>query len=223
MTREEEVLKICREARKNRERADLIGVNLTGSDLRRADLRLADLTYANLARANLARADLRRADLRLADLTDANLTCADLRRADLRRADLNGANLDGVNFFNANLDGAKNIPSSVAVRLTICPEEGEFIGHKTAGGCYIKLRIPASAKRSNATTRKCRCSKAFVVEIINIETGRKVSEISSNYDENIIYKKGKYVLPDSFDENRWDECSNGIHFFMTREEAEAYT
>ena len=28
--------------------------------------------------------------------------------------------------------------------------------------------------------------------------------------------------PDSFDENWMDECSHGVHFFITRLEAEAY-
>ena len=169
-----------------------------------------------------ARVKGERANLTGADLRYANLRYANLRGANLTRANLNGANFECANFNNANLDGAKNIPSSVAVRLMVCPEVGRFIGHKKANGCYIKLRIPASAKRSNATTRKCRCSKAFVVEITNIKTGEEVSEIASDYDENIIYKKGKYVLPDYFDENRWDECGNGIHFFMTREEAIRY-
>jgi len=30
------------------------------------------------------------------------------------------------------------------------------------------------------------------------------------------------IWPDSFDENWQDECSNGIHFFINRLEAEDY-
>jgi hypothetical protein len=29
-------------------------------------------------------------------------------------------------------------------------------------------------------------------------------------------------VEDAFDENRWNECSHGIHFFITRKEAEDY-
>jgi len=37
-----------------------------------------------------------------------------------------------------------------------------------------------------------------------------------------VYEVGKLTIPDGFDENRWEECSHGIHFFITRSEAEAY-
>jgi hypothetical protein len=40
--------------------------------------------------------------------------------------------------------------------------------------------------------------------------------------ENTIYKTGCEVFPDSFDPDPRVECSHGIHFFITREEAEAY-
>lgn len=32
----------------------------------------------------------------------------------------------------------------------------------------------------------------------------------------------KLVFPDSFDENRWKECSHGIHFFIDKDEAINY-
>ena len=37
-----------------------------------------------------------------------------------------------------------------------------------------------------------------------------------------IYKVGCEVLPDKFDDNRWEECSNGIHFFINKQEAIDY-
>lgn len=37
-----------------------------------------------------------------------------------------------------------------------------------------------------------------------------------------MYEVGKTVSVDDFDENRWHECSTGIHFFITREEAVRY-
>ena len=36
------------------------------------------------------------------------------------------------------------------------------------------------------------------------------------------YRVGETVRPDKWDENRFNECSNGIHFFITRIEAENY-
>lgn len=37
------------------------------------------------------------------------------------------------------------------------------------------------------------------------------------------YTVGKIVRPDAFDPNPLVECSSGIHFFITKEEAEEYT
>ena len=80
----------------------------------------------------------------------------------------------------------------------------------------VKLLIPAEAKRSNATGRKCRAEFADVLEIIGGKKGK------SDKDNEFIYEVGKRMIPSGFDLNRWEECSTGIHFFITREEAEAY-
>ena len=104
-------------------------------------------------RANLDGADLSCADLDGADLRYANLSCADLSYANLRDADFSYANLR-----YANLSCAKNI---LYIPLE-CPSDGAFVGWKKVNNILIKLEIPADAKRSSATTKKCRCDKARV-------------------------------------------------------------
>ena len=135
--------------------ADLSGANLCDANLRGTDLRCADLRGADLRRANLYGAFLLNADLSGADFRSANLLNADLSGADLHNADLRGADL-----CDADLRSAKNVPYIPMV----CPEEGDFIGWKKAESnknkVIVKLHIPFDAKRSSATTRKCRCSKA---------------------------------------------------------------
>ena len=85
------------------------------------------------------------------------------------------------------------------------------------------LEICADAKRSSATSRKCRCSKAKVLAITNLDGSESgLSEIESDYDEDFIYCVGETVEVPDFDENRWNECTAGIHFFITREEAVKY-
>lgn len=162
-----------------------------------------------------------------ADLSGANLNGADLRQADLRRADLRQADLSGANLIEANLIGANLIEviynENTAFFALCCPEEGSFIGFKKAGGKIVKLQIPKSAKRSSATTRKCRCSKAKVLSITEIDgSDSGITEICSDRDETFIYKVGEEVSVSNFDENRWNECSTGIHFFITRDEAVRY-
>ena len=203
--------------------ADLKGAYLKGADLRSADLRSADLRSANLwdadlwdadlSGANLGCADLRDADLRDVNLRDVNLGCVDLSGADLKGADLSGANL-----WDADLSCVKNIFFPMA-----CPEKGSFIAFKKAGCYIIELFIPSNAKRCSATSRKCRCSKAKVISITTLSGDKtNITEVHSNYDPNFIYKLGEYVEVKNFDDNRWNECSTGIYFFITRQEAVNY-
>ena len=165
------------------------------------------------------RADLRGAYLREADLHGADLREADLRGADLREADLRGADLRG-----ADLRGAKNEIELVNKFFPICcPEYGAFIGFKKANGYIVKLQVPEDAKRSSAFGRKCRCSKALVLNIENTDgSGSGLSEIASGYDKDFIYRVGETVEVADFDEDRTHECAPGIHFFITRQEAVDY-
>ena len=170
-------------------------------------------------RADLRGADLRGANLYGADLRGANLRGADLRGADLRGADLRGADLRGANLYGADLRGA-DLDEKTDIRLCItCPDTGSFIAWKSAGGYIVKLEIPADAKRSSATSRKCRASKARVLEIQN-KDGSKADVTEVKSDRGGVYKVGEMVYPDEWDDNRWNECSHGIHFFVTRMEAE---
>lgn len=118
-----------------------------------------------------------------------------------------------------------------------CPEEGEFIGYKkvclnlvedkTAKLCagIVKLRIPADAKRSSAGGRKCRCSHAYVEGVYTLrgEALAGVVGISAyRASGQIVYEKGKMVYADKWDDDRWNTCSNGIHFFLNCTEAVRY-
>lgn len=137
-----------------------------------------------------------------------------------------------------------------AVYPLCCPEEGSFIGWKKALICnktndvrmplglyirmplglyipvIVKLLIPNTAKRSSGTGRKCRCSEAKVLDIQSVEFGSSVAgmvqEAFSRYDTDFKYKIGETVRVEDFDDNRWNECSTGIHFFITRKEAVDY-
>ena len=197
-------------------KADLSGANLTGADLSGADLSEANLSGANLLKANLLIANLSGADLVEANLLEANLSCADLSWADLSWADLLKANLLEANLWKANLLMAKNIPYIPIA----CPDAGAFVAWKKVNDYIVKLQIPEDAKRCSATTRKCRCDKAFVLAIENKDgtDSGKTMLINKTY-ATCVYTVGEMVYPDSWDDNRWNECSHGIHFFITRQEA----
>ena len=149
----------------------------------------------------------------------AYLGGAYLRGAYLGDADLSGAYLRGADLSGAYLRGAKNIPFIPFA----CPSDGAFVGWKKVKNCLVKLEIPEDARRYSATTNKCRCDKAKVLDIFHLERQESVDSVTNdNYNPSVIYKVGEMVYPDSFDEDRWNECSNGIHFFINKQEAIDY-
>ena len=206
--------------------ADLKLANLSRADLSGADLSRADLSEANLIGADLSGADLSGANLIGADLSGADLSGADLSGADLSRADLSEANLIGADLKRADLKGADLSEAHINWPIA-CPEKGSFIGFKKArteiSNYIVELEIQADSERCSATSRKCRCSKAKVISITNLDGSQAdIKEVVSSYDKTFKYKIGKIVEVANFDPNRWNECSTGIHFFITRQEAVDY-
>jgi Family of unknown function (DUF5758)/Pentapeptide repeats (8 copies) len=193
--------------------------------LSRADLFGADLYGANLFGANLYGASLYGANLSGANLSEANLSGANLYGANLSGASLYGANLSGAVLFGANLFGASlfgaNLSEVHGLAFQI-PQEGELIVYKKLVNSDIaKLRIPPDAKRTATPVgRKCRAEFATVLEIID-ENDKPRKTGRSTHDDTR-YVVGRTVTPDSYDDDIRVECTHGIHFFLTREEAEAY-
>ncbi len=168
-----------------------------------ANLSGADLRYANLSNTNLSSINFGGADLRRANLSYANLKNAYLRQTDLRHACLNGA---------------KNIPGYVIASTNILPD-GDLVGWKKCKyGALVKLLIPADARRSNATGRKCRAEYVKVLQILYADGNCAVG----NYDDRTLYMVDQIVTCNKWNNNRWIECGGGIHFFITRYEAEHY-
>ena len=195
------------------------GANLRGANLNGADLRNSNFYHANLNSADLRNADLRNANLDGADLRNANLDGACFRNVDLCNANLDGANINGADIRGAFLSEAKNIPFVP----TYLPD-GEFIAWKKfPNGLLAKLKILEDSKRSRATGDKCRCDKCLVLEFQNKDGSKSDMTKYVNLDyELCVYKVGEIVSADAWDDNRWNECSNGIYFFIDRKSAVDY-
>ena len=196
--------------------ADLSSADLSYTDLRSANLSSTNLSYTNLSYTNLSSADLSYTDLRSANLSYTNLSSADLSYTDLRSANLRSANLRSTDLSYAEEDKNTKWPD-----YFICPEIGEFIAWKKgSSGCLIKLLIQKSAKRTSSLIgRKCRASKVKVLAIWDIN-GKEIKECAGWNNNNFIYRVGRVAYPDSYDPGPRIECSYGIHFFITRKEAE---
>ena len=142
----------------------------------------------------------------------ADLQGAILREADLRGADLLGADLLGAIGADQALASASHLPAT-----------GPLHGWKKCRDeAIVKLLIPDGAMRSHGAGRKCRASEAVVLAIYNSD-GEPIGETFSAHDPSFVYRVGETVTPrEPWCEDRWRECASGIHFFITREEAEAY-
>jgi hypothetical protein len=103
----------------------------------------------------------------------------------------------------------------LAQARTVILPEGNLVGWKKCiGNVIVKLLIPQKALRSNATGRKCRANFVKVLRIFNGTEG------ISQHDGKTLYRKGETVTCDTWNEDRWTECGGGIHFYLTRVEAE---
>lgn len=126
---------------------------------------------------------------------------------------------DGWENMRADLSGARNVPYIPGA----CPDTGSFKAWKKAGGKIVKLLVTADARRSSATGRKCRCDKAIVAAIENIDgTDSGLSSVASNRDSKFVYTVNELVTVPDFCDDRFRECAAGIHFFINRQEAVEY-
>ncbi len=129
---------------------------------------------------------------------------------------MRGADLCDADLRGANLCDAKN--AELAIAQTRILPEGDLIGWKKCrDSVLVKLLIPADAKRSHVFGRKCRAEFAKVLEIIGAK------EAVSSHNSNFTYKVGETVNPEKPFSTDWqEECASGIHFFITKIEAENY-
>ncbi len=193
------------------------------------DLSKAGFHFCSGGKMQFIRCDLRNAIFEKTDLTSSLFSDCDMKCVNLHGADLYCARLSG----NKNID---TIDADIDTKFfrPQCPETGSFVAWKKVTDFFsqepylVKLLIPEDAKRCSATSYKCRAEFAKVLGIYEesgIESAHEAifnRRLSMSNHIDTHYVVGKMVYPDSFDENRWKECSHGIHFFMNFECAKKY-
>ena len=117
-----------------------------------------------------------------------------------------------------------------ATRTIVLPDGTE----KECRFALVRLQIPEDAERSSAYGKKCRCSKAQVLDIWPVspvddilKTYEVYSFLDAGYgyswwNPDFEYRKGETVSVQDFDECWWSECGKGIHFFMSIDDALKY-
>lgn len=173
--------------------------------------------------------DLRSAHLRGTKLRGANLRGANLRYANLSHADLCGADLSGADLRYANLRGTElvgvNLTSTLLSPFQIVPEHGSFTAYKAVVDkdcnkyCVLQLEILPNAKRTSSLVgRKCRASAVRVIKAF----GTKQKIFYSLHRPDFAYTVGKIIRSTKYNGDVRLECTHGIHFFLTKKEAEDY-
>lgn len=180
----------------------------------------AKFSYCQMRGASFIDCNLKHADLDFADLTGSSFI----------RCDFEGATMRDTALEHACFQDCTNIPY---IPMS-CPETGAFVAYKIGYGMtkdvlslrsemrVIKLEIPEDARRSSATGRKCRASKAKVLSIESVVGDQSCDCARSSWDPDFIYKVGETYEIKHFDGNRFNECAPGIHFFLGRNEALRY-
>ena len=192
---------------------------LDGENLDRLDLRSASLNWASLEGASLNGASLNYTSLYKASFKRASLDGVSFYKASIEEALFYKASIEGASFFKASIEGVIDFPFLPFA----CPETGSFIGWKKVSNKIIKLEIPADAKRCSTASSSCKCDKAKVLEIQEINGNiSDITKIRSDYDISFIYEVGKTVSVKDFCDDRWRDFGQGIHFFINRQSAVEY-
>lgn len=188
--------------------ANLKHTDFSSANLNNAIFNGSNLRGAVFSNANLSGADFSNANLDNAIFSNANLSGATFGNANISGALFNGANLRGTDFYGANLERIKGLFFQI-------PQEGELIVYKKTTKGVVKLRVPPNAKRTATPVgRKCR---AEFVEVLEAP-----EEAWDAHSQTVLYKKGETIYPDKYNPDWRIECTHGIHFFLTKEEAENY-
>lgn len=225
-------------------RADLSEANLSNIDFSGMNLR-----HINFYKATIQETDFSQADIRFANFTKADLDFTCFNKANLYKTDFSearfyhtqfvGANLCGVDFGETCLIGTDFTKSKIynanfnncnfGYDMTIKHADGELteyrrgkiltediIGYKKCqDDVIVTLKIPRGAIVFSINGVKCRTNKA---KVIAIDGAKK----AISYYRDMSYYVGDEFTIYNFDCIYNHQCGEGIHFFMTREEAERY-
>jgi Family of unknown function (DUF5758)/Pentapeptide repeats (8 copies) len=147
------------------------------------------------------------------------------------RANLSDADLSRANLSRANLFGADGLASAKwGQRMPFGPvtlPDGAFTAYKLARGpgggrVIVTLEIPADAARvAPIVGRKCRASTARVVALSVGDSA--TSWHTNNQTGPVTYRVGEVVTPHAYDPSPFVKCAPGIHFFISRIEAEEHS
>lgn len=210
------------------ERADILNTVFTNDKFTDTKFLTASIKESSFVQCNFLRTEFTGCEFYELVFVGCDNDCSKFR---------DNQGFDSITFDDMFVDAFSHIVDTDSYYPARCPSDGAFIGWKRVkysqrygkDGKYalIKLEIPEDAKRVSASSlfdRRCRCSKAKVLEIRDVDTNESLNVVVNRNNEarKLRYAVGEIVYPDSFNDNRWDACSHGIHFFINKQDALEY-
>lgn len=135
-----------------------------------------------------------------------------------------------LNLCNNKIIWCPGLDKVIAYNIHV-PQTGAFTAWKKVyepkdlnSPYFLRLLVPADAERVNFGGAKVRVSRAIVEKAYD-SRGNEIEDkkqFMSAFDKNFHYIVGQEVQPNSFDPSPYKTCTNGIHCFLTFEQAVQY-
>ena len=179
---------------------------LCDCDFTSADLRFCDLCYSNIDYTCFEKADLGWANFTYAKKTFW---------ANFGEADLTDVDFTDCCLADNAVNGAKGLFIPMA-----CPEEGAFIAWKKCqDNRIVKLMVPENALRTGGDRFSCRASE---VEILDIYSENNNCAEAVSFEDDYTFRRGETIKDKQVFDSSLLHDGAGIHFFLSRAEAENY-
>lgn len=207
-----------------------IGIDISGWDMTGLNLKRATFDRCNLNGTDFSYSDLDHVAFYNNDLRGMKLCRCKARGCSFRFQDMTGIDLSGANIYASVLEDAMNqdkviIDDDTKWYKMRCPEFGKaFIAWKCCTDLrVVQMLVPPDAKRCMSTLETGRVSRVKVLSIKSIDESERFTWAQSTVDPDFYYEVGKWLEPaNGFQEDRWKDSSQGIHFFLEREQCVAY-
>lgn len=203
----------------NLEGACFIDAILVNANFEGANLKNTDFSCVNAWSANFNETNCRNALFLSANLTEASFEESDLDEASFAQANLTGANLQDTNIITAEFDNTIGI-------YPVCPTHGNFIGWTIGEDfkgeeCLVEVFIPAWARRSSGTTRKCRTEALVVNSVERLKDGYNPFGVPLRFRDYIL-TKNEVIRDNDYEVDRFKVSSTDLYFWISKEEALAH-
>ena len=208
---------------------DFHGANLFSSNFREATANTCNFRETNLNNSNFDKGvacecDFYGASARMSSFFRTKLDKCVFAMADFSNSDLLEASFYKSVFCGCSFSDARNIPVFIPTYLP----EGDFIGWVKVIGetesYIVKIKILKDSQRTRGVGDICRCDKALVLSIQDLDGNELDVEEIEYHDRTgtLVFKKWEVTECEYWYPGRWNDCQSGITFFIDRQSAVLY-